>query len=1471
MDDCTFFKRKKGYLSLINGEGCGLPGKTYNLEKVIIMNQGTNQTKRFQTLMSHANIPADWQDTYYTDAKIEKVEVSKKNKVWRIHLILATLPPLEILEQTMEAIQQSLKHIAPIEFFMRFTSVSSIEVINQYWKLVIKPLQEIPSIYNFFDLASYQLENQLLTISLPNPAALEIVKRKQIEQKLAYMLEQWIDEKVQISFITEEYTESVEKFRQELKAEEQQYALEAMVYGNEQGEKTSDNPIESENNVRYGSMIKEEPRPLKQIIEEENNVVVQGSIFGFDIRELKSGRHLLLFHVTDFTDSIQVKVFLKDAIKDLARIKNLKDGCWVKVKGSVQYDTFAKELVLIGFDINQIEPKKREDLAEEKRIELHTHTSMSAMDGVASVDQLVEQAAKWGHEAIAITDHGVVQAFPDAYEAGQKYGVKIIYGVEANVIDDGVPIVYHEQAMELDDATYVIFDMETTGLSAVYNTIIEIGAVKIKNGTVIDRFETFVDPKETISNKITEITGITNEMVQGAPELREVLPRFKAFMEDSILVAHNARFDLGFLNMGLKKIGDQEVTNPVIDTVELARFLYPKMKNYKLNTLCKAFNIELVDHHQALNDAEATGYLLWKMVKDLIERKIDNLIDINQHTGQGDYQKLRPFHLTILVKNETGLKNLYKLISKSHLDYYFRNPRIPRSLLVKHREGLLFGSACDQGELFEGLLRKTPEELEEVIHFYDYLEIQPLSHYQHVIKKEMVQSEEDIKDIHQKIVRLGEKFNIPVVATGDVHHLHPEDEIYRKILLYNQISGFRYHRYDELFSAHFRTTDEMLKEFSYLGEETAKKIVIENPKKVIEDVEALKPFPDELFTPEIEGADEEIRQMSYQTAKEIYGDPLPELVEQRLEKELNSIINHGYAVIYLISHKLVNKSLMDNYLVGSRGSVGSSFVATMTKITEVNPLPPHYVCPSCKHSEFILDGSIGSGFDLPDKACPKCGTNMKKDGHDIPFETFMGFKGDKVPDIDLNFSGEYQPIVHKYTEELFGSDYVFRAGTISTVADKTAYGFVKKYVEENGMTVRNAEIVRLAKGCTGIKRTTGQHPGGLMVIPQYKEVFDFTPIQRPADDPSSETITTHFDYHAISGRLLKLDILGHDDPTAIRMLQDLTGVDPKTIPVDDPKVYELFRSTEPLGVTPEQIGTNLGVLSIPEFGTKFVRQMLEDTKPNTFAELVRISGLSHGTDVWLNNAQEIIREEKAVLAEVISTRDDIMVYLIQKGLDHSLAFQIMEKVRKGKGLQPEHIEEMKKHQVPDWYIQSCQKIKYMFPKAHAVAYVLMAIRIAYFKVYYPIHYYATYFSVRADEFDVKTMMAGSSAIRKKLMEIEDKGVSASPKEKGLLTVLEIALEMVERGFSFKNIDLYRSDATKFIVGEDQRSLIPPLSAVPGIGESAAKNLVKARNEGEFLSVEDLQTRAKVTKAVIELLEEHGCLKELPSTNQLSLF
>ena len=901
-----------------------------------------------------------------------------------------------------------------------------------------------------------------------------------------------------------------------------------------------------------------------------------------------------------------------------------------------------------------------------------------------------------GHRAVAITDHDVVQAFPDVYYASKKYGIKVLYGVEANVVNDAVPIVVRPEPRPLKESEYVVFDVETTGLSVVDNTIIELAGVKMKDGKVVDRFETFVNPHQPIPEHIQKLTNITQEMVENAPELEDVIREFTEFVGDAVLVAHNARFDMGFLHAGCQRAGVPKLENPVLDTLELARLLYPNLKNHRLNTLAAKFNVSLENHHRAVDDSEATGYILFHMLNDAVEKKITHLHRLNDFVGQ-DVQNARPFHCTIYAKNETGKKNLYKLVSLAHTEYFHRVPRIPKSKLDEYRDGLLICSGCEKGELFETVLNKSLEEAEEVAEFYDVLEIQPSDIHLHLVDKQVVESEERLKEANRKIVKIGEKLNKPVIATGNVHYLDPEDKRYREMLIHG-ITGFSPLKKQRKPDVHFRTTDEMLEAFKYLGEEKALDVVVTQPNALVEQFEELEIIPDDLYTPKIEGAEDDIREMSYAKAKEIYGDPLPDIVEKRLEKELNSIISHGFAVIYLIAQKLVKKSLDDGYLVGSRGSVGSSFVATMLNITEVNPLPPHYLCPHCKKSEWFTKGEIGSGFDLEAKACPDCGHDMIGEGQDIPFETFLGFKGDKVPDIDLNFSGEYQPIAHEYTKELFGEDHVFRAGTISTVAEKTAFGFVKKYAEQFGHSWRNAEVSRLASGCTGVKRTTGQHPGGIIVVPDDMEIYDFCPIQYPADDKQSKWRTTHYDFHSIHDNLLKLDILGHDDPTVIRMLQDLTGVDPKQIPLNDPKVMELFRSTDSLGVTPDEIGSNTGTLGIPEFGTRFVRQMLEDTRPNTFAELVQISGLSHGTDVWLNNAQELIRSNTAQLSEVISTRDDIMTYLIHKGMEPILAFNIMESVRKGRGLKPEWKEAMREHGVPEWYIESFSQNQVYVPK-----------------------------------------------------------------------------------------------------------------------------------------------------------------------------
>ena len=1432
--------------------------------------------ERFQLLLQQLQLVEDAVVVYFNNAQIERLLVEKKSRKWHFQFLFEKILPYNVYIQFSSRLERTFSNIAIVSHEINVRdSVFSAELLQGYWSYCIQQIDGIsPPLIKLLNEQIPRVNGQKLTVAVHNEAEGMTIKSKyspiigKIMQSFGFPLLS-IETEVKMEEKNDEY----EQFLQAKEKEDQERALLAMVeMQKKDAEKEQGNGDAPLGPLSIGLTIKDDSdlRSIIDIVDEERRVVVEGYIFDAEIRELRSGRSLLTFKMTDYTSSIMVKMFSRDK-EDAAQFGRVKKGLWVKVRGSIQNDTFVRDLVMIANDIHEIKPVERKDLAPEgeKRVELHLHTPMSQMDAVTPVSTLIAQAKKWGHKAIAVTDHAVAQSFPEAFSAGKKNDIKILYGVEANLVDDGVPIVYNDAHRLLTEDTYVVFDVETTGLSAVYDTIIELAAVKVKGGEIIDRFESFANPHHRLSATTINLTGITDDMVQNAPEVSEVLVRFYNWAEDAVLVAHNASFDMGFLNVGYKKIGLEKAKNPVIDTLELGRFLYPELKNHRLNTLAKKFDIELTQHHRAIYDAEATGYLLMKMLKDAGEKGIEYHDQFNENMGKGNaYQRARPYHCTLIAQTEAGLKNLFKLISIAHIEYFYRVPRIPRSVLQKYREGIIVGSACDKGEVFEGMMQKAPEEVEEAARFYDYLEVMPKQVYAPLIEMELVRDEKALEQIIGNIVSLGDKLGIPVVATGNVHYLNENDKIYRKILISSQGGANPLNRH-ELPDVHFRTTDEMLEAFSFLGKDKAKEIVVTNTNKIADMIDVIKPIKDDLYTPRIEGAEDEMRQMSYDMAHKIYGDPLPEIVEARLEKELKSIIGHGFAVIYLIAHKLVKKSLDDGYLVGSRGSVGSSLVATMTEITEVNPLPPHYICPDCKHSEFFNDGSVGSGFDLPDKDCPQCGAKYRKDGHDIPFETFLGFKGDKVPDIDLNFSGEYQPRAHNYTKVLFGEEYVYRAGTIGTVADKTAFGYVKAYQQDNNLHMRNAETERLASGCTGVKRTTGQHPGGIIVIPDYMDVYDFTPIQFPADDRNSEWKTTHFDFHSIHDNVLKLDILGHDDPTVIRMLQDLSGIDPKTIPTDDPEVMKIFSSTESLGVTEEQIMCKTGTLGIPEFGTRFVRQMLEDTKPTTFSELVQISGLSHGTDVWLGNAQELIHNQTCTLSEVIGCRDDIMVYLIYQGLEPSFAFKIMESVRKGKGLTEEMEAEMRKNEVPEWYIDSCKKIKYMFPKAHAAAYVLMAVRIAYFKVHLPLYYYAAYFTVRAEDFDIETMIRGSEAIRAKIEEINAKGLEASNKEKSLLTVLELALEMTERGYSFQNYDLYNSAAAEFII--DGNSLIPPFNSIPGLGTNAAVNIVNARKEGEFLSKEDLQQRGKVSKTILEYLDKQGCLESLPEQNQLSLF
>jgi len=1184
-------------------------------------------------------------------ATIRKVNVDSTNGTWEIFIDGGQPLPTGLLDLAAAHLCRSCG-LSGVSFIQPRKDL--LPFLTNYWQDFIQQVATAhQGMKHLLKNANWTLTDRTLTINVIGFLAEQLLTERQVDRTIQQFLKKYFATDLQVKFVAIPAEENITDDWPVLPPQ-------PLCPPKSKEEKTVKDP-----NL-FGRQIKGEPQLIHSIQEECRNVIVCGQLQNVEGRELRSGRYLLTFDIVDATDGISGKAFFDNPEQGQKVAGQIKDQMWVKIKGTVQFDKFANELILFADAMCLADkPSERMDNSETPRVELHAHTRMSALDAVVSIKELIKTAAKWGHPAIAITDHGVVQAFPEAHETAAKIGIKVIYGLE--------------------------------------------------------------------------------------------------------------------------------------------------------------------------------GYLF------------DN--DINQSR-----------HIIILAKNSVGLRNLYRLVSISHLKYLHRTPRIPRTVLSELREGLILGSACEAGELIQAILRgATDDELLEVAAFYDYLEIQPIGNNAFLLREGKVADEEGLREINRKVCEIGAKLNKPVVATGDVHFLNPEDEVYRRILM----AGQGYSDADKQPPLYFRTTAEMLAEFAYLGEEKAREVVIVNPRAIADSIELLKPIPDELYSPVIPGAEEQIKAMAYQRAHELYGDPLPALVAERLETELNSIINHGFAVLYLIAHKLVKKSLDDGYLVGSRGSVGSSFVATMTGITEVNPLPPHWRCPNCRYSEFITDGSYNGGFDLPDKCCPRCGQLMVKDGHNIPFAVFLGFHGDKVPDIDLNFSGEYQPVAHKYTEELFGRDNVFRAGTIATIAEKTAYGFVKNYAAEKGIPWRNAQINKLVAGCTGVKRTTGQHPGGIMVVPRDMDVHYFTPIQYPADDNTSDTITTHFDYHAISSRLVKLDILGHDDPTVIKMLEDLTGIDAKTIPFDDPKTLSLFSSTEALGLDPKDLGTTVGTIGIPEYGTRFVRQMLEDTKPRNFSELVRISGFSHGTDVWLNNAQDLIRSGTASLSEAISARDDIMVYLIQKGVEPSLAFNIMENVRKGKGVKPEHVAAMREKQVPEWFIESCQKIKYLFPRAHAVAYVMMAFRIAYFKVYYPLAFYASYFTVRADDFDADLITAGLNNVRAKLQELDEKGNALSAKEKGLQTILEVALEMYLRGFTFYKVDLYNSDATKFLIKD--KGLLPPFAALQGVGQAAACNIVAARQERPFSSVDDLRLRGRISRAVIDILRHHGCLAQLPESDQIILF
>ena len=1242
--------------------------------------------------------------------------------------------------------------------------------------------------------------------------------------------------------------------------------------------KRSDNP-----DVVYGRDFDEEAIRIEQIMGEMGEVVIRGQILSMDERPIRGEKTILMFSITDFTDTIMVKMFCKNEYLDEIKNGGVAKGAFLKIKGVTTIDRFDSELTIgsvIGIKKIPSFVSTRMDTSPVKRVELHCHTKMSDMDGVSDVKDIIKRAMKWGHKAIAITDHGDVQAFPDANHAiGKDDDFKIIYGMEAYLVDDLKGLVEHPMGQSFAD-TFVVFDLETTGFSPSKNQIIEIGAVKVVNGSITERFSTFVNPKVPIPFEIEQLTSINDDMVLDAPTIDEILPKFMEFCQDAVMVAHNADFDMSFIKHNCSALG-LECEKTVLDTVALSRVLLPALNRFKLDTVAKALNVSLAHHHRAVDDAACTAEIFVKLVEMLRDRGVETMEDLDQMESYTEetIRKMPSYHAIMLAQNDIGRVNLYRLVSDSHIKYYNRRPKIPKSEFMKYREGILLGSACEAGELYRTLLRgSSQEEVARIVQFYDYLEIQPLGNNAFMLRtdKEPVESEEDLKDINRQIVELGEQFNKLVVATCDVHFLDPEDEVYRRIIM----AGKGFKDADDQAPLFLRTTEEMLKEFEYLGSEKAEEVVIENTNKIANMCEKISPVRPDKCPPVIENSDGMLREICYTRAHEIYGEDLPPVVVERLERELNSIISNGFAVMYIIAQKLVWKSNEDGYLVGSRGSVGSSFVATMAGITEVNPLSPHYICSNCHYVDFdsdLVKSYAGkAGCDMPDRNCPHCGQKLIKEGFDIPFETFLGFKGNKEPDIDLNFSGDYQSKAHKYTEVIFGDGQTFRAGTIGTLADKTAFGYVKNYYEERGVHKRNCEIDRIVQGCVGVRRTTGQHPGGIIVLPLGENIYSFTPVQHPANDMTTDIITTHFDYHSIDHNLLKLDILGHDDPTMIRMLQDLTGVDPQTIPLDSPEVMSLFQNTSALGIEPEDIGgCKLGALGIPEFGTDFAMQMLIDTKPQAFSDLVRIAGLSHGTDVWLGNAQTLIQEGKATISTAICTRDDIMTYLIGKGLDSEEAFTIMERVRKGAVANgkckewPEYKKDMLDHGVPDWYVWSCEKIKYMFPKAHAAAYVMMAWRIAWCKVFYPLAYYAAFFSIRATSFNYELMCQGKERLEYFMHDYERRKDTLSKKEQDTYKDMRIVQEMYARGFEFLPIDLYKAKAHHFRIIDNK--LMPSISTIDGLGDKAADAVVEAAKDGKFLSRDDFRQRTKVSKTVIDLMVDLGILADLPESNQLSLF
>ena len=1361
--------------------------------------------------------------------------------------------------------------------------------------------RDIPSINGTLNNAEVRFENNTLTINLLNGGK-TLLDSKGFDKALIKLVSEEFNLYISVNYTgtfeveenSEEYKAAIQDAQEKINRENLQKAAEFYQEEVETAEKREEKHAENttveievregkfatpqiiQSSIRplYGRSIRGKMIPISSISGDSGRIVVWGDVFDIEKKVTKSGdKNIFTIDITDYTGSTTAKVF--NSIKESAVIDNIKKGDTIVVQGDVEYDKYAGELVVNARSIGTAQKVKVVDNAEKKRVELHMHTNMSQMDAVTSAGDLVNRAYQWGHKAVAITDHGVAQAFPDAMKAADKINkdeekIKIIYGVEAYFMDDLVESVKGDADTGFD-GTFICFDIETTGLSAARDKITEIGAVKVENGVITDTFSTFANPEMPIPQKITQLTGITDDMVKDAPSQSEAVSAFLEFAGDNVLVAHNAPFDTSFIAKACEDMG-REYNYTSIDTVAISRAILTDIKNCKLDTVAKFLRLGDFNHHRATDDAEMLARIFINLCQRLTDDYgITKTNDINTKIAGGDFKKLPTYHQIILVKNKTGLKNLYRLISYSHLNYFYKKPRIPKSELVKYREGLIIGSACCAGQLYMAILGGKPwGELKQIASFYDYLEIQPAGNNSFMIRDGRFNSVDELHEIDRTIIKLAKELGKPVCATCDVHFMDPTDSEFRKILMAGQ--GFK--DAEQQAPLYFRTTAEMLKEFEWLGKDKAYEYVVENPNKIADMCEYIRPIPKGTFPPNIEGAQEQLIDITWKRAKEKYGDPLPEIVKARLDKELNSITTYGFSVLYMTAQKLVADSEAHGYLVGSRGSVGSSFVATMSGISEVNPLCPHYVCPNCKHSEFITDGSYGSGFDMPPKNCPECGTLMDQDGHEIPFETFLGFKGDKVPDIDLNFSGEYQSKSHRYTEELFGKNNVFKAGTISTVAEKTALGFVKKFAQERGLVMHKAEEKRLAIGCTGVKRTTGQHPGGMVVVPRTNDVYDFCPVQHPANDVNSDNITTHFDFHSIHDTITKLDELGHDVPTIYHYLELYTGIPVMKVSMSDPEVMSLFTSPKALGVTEEDIDSKTGTFSLPECGTAFVRGMLIEAQPKTFTDLLQIAGLSHGTDVWLGNAQELIHNGTCTISEVIGTRDSIMTYLMHKGLEPGMAFKIMEIVRKGnatKLLTEEHFKAMREHNVPEWYIDSCMKIKYMFPKAHAAAYMIATLRLGWYKVHKPVEYYAAYFTVRSENLDGAIAMQGHQAVRDKMNNIKQKQSvhEATAKDEAEFQTLQIVNEMMARKIEFLPVDIYKSEAKMFKVEDGKIRL--PFSSLPGVGGAAADSLAETGKHTEYLSIEDMQIKTKVTKAVIETLKDVGVLKDLPESSQMSLF